>query len=189
MEDDAKLSHQPQHSSSSSMTLLSRLDHLDFVMKYLERKQSLERRCVSLDVALKDTYFKGSLLDRVAALEHRLFQLCLKMDSGSSTNPSSFTSTEASVEISSSSSPKQFCRGEPSSSYPTFHYPSHGGTSQISQVQEKPQRHQQKKKQPSPSKGQLGKTRSGSKDEGGSCKNVKKGIPPPKWPHLRMFGC
>ncbi|KAG7036191.1 hypothetical protein SDJN02_02992, partial [Cucurbita argyrosperma subsp. argyrosperma] len=198
MEDYAKLlPHHPQHSSSSSsMTLFSRLDYMDLVMKYLEKKQRLERvggvekKCISLDVALKDTYFKGSLLDRVASLEHRLFQLCLEMDSGSSSNPSSLGSTQTSADISSSSpTPKQFCRGEPSSSYPIFHYPSHGGTSKISQIQEKAQtqRHEQKKKQQSPPKRQLGKTRSG-KDEGGSCKNVKKGIPP-KWLHLRMFGC
>lgn len=137
-------------------------------MKYLEKKQRLERvggvekKCISLDVALKDTYFKGSLLDRVASLEHRLFQvqifllhnmfflfhhlsqiisclnwqLCLEMDSGSSSNPSSLGSTQTSADISSSSpTPKQFCRGEPSSSYPIFHYPSHGGTSKISQIQ------------------------------------------------------
>ncbi|XP_038888525.1 uncharacterized protein LOC120078343 [Benincasa hispida] len=205
MEDDeeAKLSHHPQHysSSSSSMTLFSRLDHLDFVMKDLEKKQRLgrfggsnleegmEKRCISLDVALKDTYFKGSLLDRVATLENRLFQLCLEMDSGNSSNPSSLTSSQTSVEICSSSSPKQFCRGQPSSSYPTFHYPNHGRTSQISQIQEKPQRQQQKKMQESLSKGQeVGKTRT-EKDEVGSCKNVKKGIPSLKWPHLRMFGC
>ena len=28
-----------------------------------------------MDVALKDTHFKGSLLDRVVALEHTLFQV------------------------------------------------------------------------------------------------------------------
>ncbi|CAK9309491.1 unnamed protein product [Citrullus colocynthis] len=201
MEDDnAKLFHHPQH-SSSSMTLFSRLDHLDFAMKDLEKKhrlerfggsnleEGMERRCISLDVALKDTYFKGSLLDRVAALENRLFQLCLETDSGSSSNLSSLTSSQTSIEISSSSSPKIFCRGQSSSSYPKFHYPNHEGTSQISQLQEKPQRQQEKKKQQSPSKGQVvGKTRT-EKEEVGSCKNVKKGIPSLKWPHLRMFGC
>jgi hypothetical protein len=56
-------------------------------MKYLERKQSLavwsssslaqglERQCVPLDLAAKEADFKGSLLDRVASLEHRLFQV------------------------------------------------------------------------------------------------------------------
>jgi hypothetical protein len=52
-------------------------------MKYLERKQScsnslgqaLERQCVPMDLAAKEADFKGSLLDRVASLEHRLFQV------------------------------------------------------------------------------------------------------------------
>jgi hypothetical protein len=56
-------------------------------MKYLERKQSLaiwgsnglaqglERQCVPLDLAAKEAVFKGSLLDRVTSLEHRLFQV------------------------------------------------------------------------------------------------------------------
>ncbi|KGN60390.1 uncharacterized protein LOC105435041 isoform X2 [Cucumis sativus] len=213
MEDDdnPKLFPHPQRhsSSSSSMTLFSRLDHLDFVMKELEKKQRLERlfgesnleegmggRSISMDVALKDTYSKGSLLDRVAALEHRLLQLCLEMESGSSSNPSSLTTssqTSSSLEITSSSSPKKFCNGQTSSSsYPTFHYPNNGTTSQVSQFQEKPQRQQQKKKQQSTPKGQVvvGKTMT-EKDEVGSCKNVKKGNNPSafKWPHLRMFGC
>ncbi|BBH02891.1 microspore-specific promoter 2 [Prunus dulcis] len=34
----------------------------------------LKGQCLPMDLALKETYFKGSLLDRVAALEHRLFQ-------------------------------------------------------------------------------------------------------------------
>ncbi|KAL0553043.1 hypothetical protein IC582_006929 [Cucumis melo] len=209
-DDNPKLFHLPQRnsSSSSSMTLFSRLDHLDFVMKDLEKKQRLKRlfggsnleegmggRSISMDVALKDTYFKGSLLDRVAALEHRLLQLCLKMESaGSSSNPSSLTnSSQTSLEIiTSSSSPKFFCNGQSSSasSYPTFHYPNNGTTSQISQFQ-KPQRQQQKKKQQSTPKGQVvvSKTMTEKDEEVGSCKNVKKGNPSFKWPHLRLFGC
>ncbi|GAV87968.1 hypothetical protein CFOL_v3_31392 [Cephalotus follicularis] len=68
--------------SHSSMPLASRLDHLDFIMKYLERKQEMARwgsreDCMPmpLDLALRDAYFKGSFLDRVASLEHRLFQV------------------------------------------------------------------------------------------------------------------
>lgn len=61
-------------------------------MKYLERKQNLaklegnngssagevlkkKKQCMPIDLALKETYFKGSLMDRVAALENRLFQV------------------------------------------------------------------------------------------------------------------
>lgn len=51
-------------------------------MKYLERKQ----RCGGINVPaaaekqssdseIKEAYFKGTLLDRVASLEHRLFQV------------------------------------------------------------------------------------------------------------------
>lgn len=60
----------------------------DLKMKYLERKQKfaklgsngssgakLKGQCLPTDLDLKETYFKGSLLDRVAALEHRLFQV------------------------------------------------------------------------------------------------------------------
>lgn len=69
-------------------------------------------------------------------------QLCLEMESaGSSSNPSSLTnSSQTSLEIiTSSSSPKIFCNGQSSSasSYPTFHYPNNGTTSQISQFQVK----------------------------------------------------
>ena len=58
-------------------------------MKYLERKQNLqtwdrnslaqgqERQCVPVDLTVKEADSKGSLLDRVAALEHRLFQVNL----------------------------------------------------------------------------------------------------------------
>lgn len=61
-------------------------------MKYLERKQNLaklesnngsssaggelkKKQCMPVDMALKETHFKGSLMDRVAALENRLFQV------------------------------------------------------------------------------------------------------------------
>lgn len=61
-------------------------------MKYLERKHKFQRmggnnsstsssglreirQCMPMDLALKEASFKGSLLDRVASLEHRLSQV------------------------------------------------------------------------------------------------------------------
>lgn len=48
-------------------------------MKYFEGKRSLqkgmEKECMPLDLAMREAYFKGSLLDRVTSLEHRLFQV------------------------------------------------------------------------------------------------------------------
>ncbi|KAJ6347806.1 hypothetical protein OIU76_004321 [Salix suchowensis] len=94
--------------SHSSMPLVSRLDHLDFAMKYLEGKQHLPkwrgncsvggagRQSMTMDLAVKEAYLKGSLMDRVACLEHRLFQLCLELDSSSTSATSSRTSGYAS---------------------------------------------------------------------------------------------
>ncbi|OIV94456.1 hypothetical protein TanjilG_25518 [Lupinus angustifolius] len=89
-------------------------------MKYLERKQ----RCGSnvsadkqpLDLAKKENYYKGTLLDRVVCLEHRLYQLFLEVDSSSSSLPLSRASTETSGESSSS----QGSKGETFYSFPTF---------------------------------------------------------------------
>lgn len=48
-------------------------------MKYLEGKISLQRGMekarLPLDLAMREAYFKGSLLDRVTSLEHRVFQV------------------------------------------------------------------------------------------------------------------
>ena len=56
-------------------------------MKYLEGKQHLPkwrgncsvggagRQSMTMDLAVKEAYLKGSLMDRVACLEHRLFQV------------------------------------------------------------------------------------------------------------------
>ncbi|RID45207.1 hypothetical protein BRARA_I01951 [Brassica rapa] len=76
-----------QRHSLSSLPMLSRLEHLDFVIKNLERQQNLPK--------WKDeTYFKGSLLDRIAALETRLFQLESSSASSTSTGGSGETSSQ-----------------------------------------------------------------------------------------------
>ncbi|KAK3183033.1 hypothetical protein Dsin_030319 [Dipteronia sinensis] len=69
-----------------SMPLVSRLDHAEFIMKNLESKQNLAKLCsnsnvmgveshdqVPLNLAIREAYFKGTLLERVASLEHRLY--------------------------------------------------------------------------------------------------------------------
>ncbi|KAK5812978.1 hypothetical protein PVK06_028424 [Gossypium arboreum] len=87
-------------SHHSSMPLVSRLDHLDFIMKYLEGKISLqkgmEKARLPLDLAMREAYFKGSLLDRVTSLEHRVFQLCLDLEFSSTSSTSTSTSGYAS---------------------------------------------------------------------------------------------
>ncbi|CAN7028239.1 unnamed protein product [Brassica oleracea var. botrytis] len=74
-----------QRYSLSSLPMLSRLEHLDFVIKNLERQQNLPkwkdesasttRGLIDRGAAVREAYFKGSLLDRIAALETRLFQV------------------------------------------------------------------------------------------------------------------
>jgi len=50
-------------------------------MKYLERKQRYgsnvpaDKPKQSLDFSTKEDFFKGTLFDRVASLEHRLFKV------------------------------------------------------------------------------------------------------------------
>lgn len=77
MDDPKLLSH------DSSIPLIARLDHLEFIMKFLERKQRCggsnvviaEKSSSDSSSAVKDDFFKGTLLDRVASLEHRLSQV------------------------------------------------------------------------------------------------------------------
>ncbi|KAH0974312.1 hypothetical protein GBA52_016211 [Prunus armeniaca] len=194
-------------SHNSSMPLVSRLDHLDFIMKYLERKQKLAKlgsngssgaklkgQCLPMDLALKETYFKGSLLDRVAALEHRLFQLCLEMDSSSS---SSCTSTQASGNTYWSHGSK----GESSCSFPTFtSNPYQGHNKRISQVhatrleiEEQPDGEHPNQNPPTTcsAQNQLTKKKKKknqtNKDEK-PCPNGKKQTSS-NWPYLKLLGC
>ncbi|RHN54854.1 hypothetical protein MtrunA17_Chr5g0411401 [Medicago truncatula] len=128
--DDLKL---PSH-DSSSIPLIARLDHLEFVMKYLERKQRCGSNVItaaekqSSEASIKEAYFKGTLMDRVACLENRLFQLCVEIDSSGSSNPLSRAFTVASGESSSS----QGSKGEVCYSFPTFNnVPNHNGDKEI----------------------------------------------------------
>ncbi|KAL2348958.1 hypothetical protein Fmac_002958 [Flemingia macrophylla] len=115
--DDPKL---PSH--DSSISLIARLDHLEFIMKYLERKQRCGTNVLadkgkqSLDFASKEAFYRGTLLDRVASLERRLNQLCVEMDPSGSSDPLSRDSTQTSGESSSSKgSKREICY-----SFPTF---------------------------------------------------------------------
>ncbi|KAL0693306.1 hypothetical protein Bca4012_060486 [Brassica carinata] len=121
-----------QRHSLSSLPMLSRLEHLDFVLKNLERQQTLPkwkdeststtRGLIDRGTAVREAYFKGSLLDRIAALETRLFQICLELESGSASS----TSTGGSGETSSQRIKRDLTKTLPiliSSNINPFHIP------------------------------------------------------------------
>ncbi|KAG5383511.1 hypothetical protein IGI04_034981, partial [Brassica rapa subsp. trilocularis] len=97
-----------QRHSLSSLPMLSRLEHLDFVIKNLERQQNLPkwkdesasttRGLIDRGTVVREAYFKGSLLDRIAALETRLFQICLELESSSASSTSTGGSGETSSQ-------------------------------------------------------------------------------------------
>ncbi|KAK6947428.1 hypothetical protein RJ641_000901 [Dillenia turbinata] len=201
MEADAKMDPSP-------VPLLSRLDRLDSVMKYLEGKQKLSnwvidgsagrvgKQCVPLDVAVREVQTKGSLLDRITLLEERLIQLCLEIES-SSTSQSHTSTTRSCKETSSASgnsSRKYFSR-----SFPTFEpNQGHRHKSQLplsrpehqrkaALVQQKKQKQKQNHKETTTLKKQLenGKENKGEKTKS---KTGKAGICI-KWWHLKLLGC
>ncbi|KAJ6933130.1 hypothetical protein NC651_008523 [Populus alba x Populus x berolinensis] len=181
--------------SHSSMSLVPRLDHLDFVMKYLEGKRHLPkwrgncsvggagRQSIPMDLAVKEACLKGSLMDRVACLEQRLFQLCLELDSSST----SATSSRASGYASSG-------QGRPTFSLATFNNPNPGHKEESLdhanmvelQARERSQIQEQERKHSKPTKQELGKNRPNRDDD--KCKSGKKKAPP-KWPRLKLLGC
>ncbi|KAK2373985.1 microspore-specific promoter [Trifolium repens] len=181
---------------SSSIPLIARLDHLEFIMKYLERKQ----RCGSNAVVTANDkqsaeYFKGTLLERVASLENRLFQLCVEMDSSGSSNPLSRASTIASGESSSSQGSKG---GEISYSFPTFNnVQNQNGDNEIM-----PQNHNNTYKEKAEivqahtknscstnKQQQVVVAKNKGKKSEKKRKGEKKTVPPISWPHLKLLGC
>uniref|UniRef100_A0A5B7C0I3 Uncharacterized protein n=1 Tax=Davidia involucrata TaxID=16924 RepID=A0A5B7C0I3_DAVIN len=176
-----------KQSRSSQLPLVSRLDRLDSIMKYIEGKQNIsrwsshnsvgrmERQCIPLDLALREAHSKGSLLDRVASLEDRLVQVCLEIEASHISHSTVQTSREASSS-----------HGSKSCSLPTFNSPNpkYKGQPRVHinrfEFQGKSQRLQQRLKQTSPTKQQLGDEK--------TWKSGKKGMPP-SWPHLKMLGC
>ncbi|XVF51979.1 hypothetical protein PTKIN_Ptkin04bG0227900 [Pterospermum kingtungense] len=170
--------------SHSSLPLVSRLDHLDFIMKYLEGKRSLqkgmEKECMPLDLAMKEAYFKGSLLDRVTSLEHRLFQLCLELESSSTSSTSTSTSGCASSSQGSRRQPI-LARSLPTftSSNQAYKHPSHQVLFTRPEIQEESEAMVQKMKDPNPLKQKVG-----NKKVSKSGKKVS-----PKWSHWKILGC
>ncbi|KAG4992191.1 hypothetical protein AAZX31_09G186100 [Glycine max] len=188
--DDPKL---PSH--GSSISLIARLDHLEFIMKYLERKQRYgsnvpaDKDKQSLDLSTKEAFFKGTLLDRVASLEHRLFKLYVEMDSSGSSLPLSHDSTQTSGESSSSQgSKREICY-----SFPTFNNLPNNGDKGLVPIKtpeislEKCESEKQEIKNSCPPKQQVVKNRSKKNEK--KCKVEKKRVSPVSWPHLKLLGC
>ncbi|KAL5791432.1 hypothetical protein ACOSP7_000026 [Xanthoceras sorbifolium] len=180
-----------------SMPLVSRLDHVEFIMKNLESKQKLakwgssstvmglESDEVPMNLAIREAYFKGTLLERVASLERRLFQLCLSLESSS-------TSTGTSGDASSSQESKSEISA---SSLPTFNntsYQHHKQELQVllntSQIQGKTNKgpQQQRRKHENGAKNQSWKKKPHSDEK--TCKTEKKRASR-NWPLFKLLGC
>ncbi|KAK6797011.1 hypothetical protein RDI58_004712 [Solanum bulbocastanum] len=79
---------------ASSLPVLPRLDRLDFLLQVLEEKHGMSaknekgeeenseycRSTLSLSTALEEVHHKGTLVDRLTALENRVFKLSLEME-------------------------------------------------------------------------------------------------------------
>ncbi|XP_039029999.1 uncharacterized protein LOC120164320 [Hibiscus syriacus] len=171
------------NSQHSSMPLISRLDHLDFIMKYLEGKISLqkemEKACLPLDLAMREAYFKGSLSDRVKSLEHRLFQLCLDLESSSTSSTS--TSTSGYASSSRGSRGQSVPRSLPTFNSNQLHKQPLLSRSEIKEESETML--PQKKKDPNPLKG-IERSRKKEKVCSKSGKKLS-----PKWSHWKILGC
>ncbi|CAI0418581.1 unnamed protein product [Linum tenue] len=204
--------------------LVSRLDHLDSLMKYLEGKQNSQKglgggggggggeaakqqTAALLEVAMREAYFKGSLLDRVASLEHRLFQLCLEMESTNTSTSSSQTSGGGCTSASSTTTTTTATGSRsqtPSSSFPTFslsnprhpllhHHLARSHLQQASIHVEEEREEEGETKGKDSKKGSSSKTRKEEKKNcrtnGNTHSSNKKQI---KWPQIRplkLLGC
>ncbi|KAK3034173.1 hypothetical protein RJ639_034313 [Escallonia herrerae] len=95
-----------RESTSVPMPVLPRLDRLDRLLQLMEEKHSLSGRHSSkpavanlveevhsktLSSALEEVDHKGTLMERLATLENRVFQLGLDMDEGNTSRSSSST--------------------------------------------------------------------------------------------------
>ncbi|CAL1399473.1 unnamed protein product [Linum trigynum] len=193
--------------------LVSRLDHLDSLMKYLEGKQNSQKggggeaakqqTAAMLEVAMREAYFKGSLMDRVASLEHRLFQLCLEMESTNTSASSSQTSGGGSTSTSSTTTAAGSRSQTPSSSFPTtfslsnprhplLHH--HQARSHLQQVEEEREEEGETKGKDS-KKGSSSKNNSKTRKEEKNCRsngNTSSNKKQIKWPQIRplkLLGC
>ncbi|WVZ13241.1 hypothetical protein V8G54_017771 [Vigna mungo] len=190
--DDPKL---PSH--HSSISLIARLDHLEFIMKYLERKQRCganvpaDKAKQPLDLSTKEDFFKGTLLDRVTSLEHRLFKLYVDIDSSGNSLPLSRDYTQTSGESSTSQGSKtEICH-----SFPTFNNLSNNTerglmpikTTEISQEKCESEKQQIKNSCPPKQQVQVVKNRPKKNEKKGQVE--KKRVSPVGWPHLKLLGC
>ncbi|KAK2662500.1 hypothetical protein Ddye_001074 [Dipteronia dyeriana] len=169
-----------------SMPHVSRLDHAEFIMKNLESKQNLAKLCsnnnvmgveshhqVPLNLAIREAFFKGTLLERVASLEHQLLQLCLALESSS-------TSTGTCGDASSSQESKSEI-----STFNNISYQHHKQELQLLLNTSEVQRNsKQRRKHESPVK-QGGKKKPNSDEK--TCKSGKKRASP-NWPRFKLLG-
>ncbi|OAO91057.1 MSP2 [Arabidopsis thaliana] len=176
--------------------MLSRLEHLDFVIKNLERQQNLPkwkdksapttRGLIDRGTAIREAYFKGSLLDRIAALETRLFQICLELESSSGSS----TSTGGSGETSSQRIKRDLTKTLPifSSNINPFHVPLQHP--QDLRMEEKIE--EEKEEEINVEKPLLEKKNKKTKknDANETCKPKKKKTKSPKkWSRFSLLGC
>ncbi|KAG7605170.1 hypothetical protein AtNW77_Chr5g0130761 [Arabidopsis thaliana] len=186
-----------QKHSLSSLPMLSRLEHLDFVIKNLERQQNLPkwkdksapttRGLIDRGTAIREAYFKGSLLDRIAALETRLFQICLELESSSGSS----TSTGGSGETSSQRIKRDLTKTLPifSSNINPFHVPLQH-PQDLREMEEKIE--EEKEEEINVEKPLLEKKNKKTKknDANETCKPKKKKTKSPKkWSRFSLLGC
>ncbi|XP_013610757.1 PREDICTED: uncharacterized protein LOC106317493 [Brassica oleracea var. oleracea] len=183
-----------QRDSLSSLPMLSRLEHLDFVIKNLERQQNLPkwkdesasttRGLIDRGAAVREAYFKGSLLDRIAALETRLFQICLELESSSASS----TSTGGSGETSSQRIKRDLTKTLPifSSNINPFHIPLQHSLD----PRETEEKIEEEEKEEEEEVINIEKPSLEKKDANETCKpNKKKTKSSKKWSWFNLLGC
>ncbi|XP_015065435.1 uncharacterized protein LOC107010657 isoform X2 [Solanum pennellii] len=89
---------------ASSLPVLQRLDRLDLLLQVLEEKHGMSspknekgkeenseycRSTLSLSTALEEVHHKGTLVDRLTALENRVLKLSLEIEEGNTSRSSS----------------------------------------------------------------------------------------------------
>ncbi|KAL8138657.1 hypothetical protein V2J09_004658 [Rumex salicifolius] len=85
----------PLPMSPPLMSLAAQTDRFGSIGKVKEEKNvgsmnsvhSMERQCITMDMAVKEALMKGALMERVKSLENRLLQLCLELESRGMTLP------------------------------------------------------------------------------------------------------
>ncbi|KAH0768432.1 hypothetical protein KY290_003502 [Solanum tuberosum] len=97
------MKHLDSKDLASSLPVLPRLDRLDFLLQVLEEKHGMSpknekgeeenseycRSTLSLSTALEEVHHKGTLVDRLTALENRVFKLSLEMEEEKTSRSSS----------------------------------------------------------------------------------------------------